>query len=718
MLASVIITNFNYERFIAAAIDSALQQDYHDVEVIVVDDGSTDNSRSIIESYKEQITCVVKSNGGQASAYNAGYTRATGEVVLFLDADDTMFHNALSACIASVGKTVAKVQYPLRIIDQQGNPAWGRNPHYVSRHRIREAVEQRGSYASPPSSGNVYARWYLEQVMPMPEQPWRIGADTYLITLAPLYGEVASLSGCHGGYRRHGTLNKVSNSVTYRTQYRIAKQQVELADAALRTDRARPEHGKARSMKLASPYFLRALVDARGSLVQSTIGVAAFAHCLVRSAFGAICIPFHTRLKYLGLACLLAAQAVVGGRPLSKAVARCSTGPLLDGRNPKPTSGSLSGQHIAIASHTYCSRVFVIGSQQIARACAKQGANVVYISTPISWGHLVSADNEVRERVRIWKQGGRLVTPGLFEIVPFAWVPWSVAKWLSRFSGVNVYLRSCVNLRENVRNAAPHGVDVLINDEPRLCELDNLLSAKASIYRATDLYAQMRKDSSLSHLEKMCVQRADKVIATSQAIAEHLNRLLSGLTVHVVPNGVNVDLFSSRAPLPNDIKAEDARWLLYVGALDERLDWEAVRVAASIAPLYLIGAGKPSYQALARKLLGDRYLGPKKHNDVPAYIYNCAAGFIPLRQDGVNDARSPMKLYEYFASGVPVIGTATRALESESQMGLYLFRDTPQLVAQILDVLNTSEPIKYAHQLRASANRRDWTLITSEVLRQ
>jgi glycosyltransferase involved in cell wall biosynthesis len=321
MLASVIITNFNYGRFVAAAIDSALQQDHHDVEVIVVDDGSTDNSRSVIESYKERITCVVKGNGGQASAYNAGYTRAAGEVVLFLDADDTMCRDALSPCIAAFDKTVAKVQYQLRVIDPDGKPTRSRNPRYISRHRIREAIEQRGSYASPPSSGNVYAKWYLEQVMPMPEQPWRIGADTYLITLAPLYGEVVSLSGCHGGYRRHGTLNKVSNSVTYRTQYRIAKQQIELADAALRTDRAQPQHGKARSMKLASPYFLRALVDARGSLVQSTIGVAAFAYCLIRSALGAVSIPFYTRLKYLGLAGVFAAKAKVYGRPYSKATA-------------------------------------------------------------------------------------------------------------------------------------------------------------------------------------------------------------------------------------------------------------------------------------------------------------------------------------------------------------------------------------------------------------
>jgi len=75
---SIIIDNYNYGRFLGEAIDSALAQTYPHVEVIVVDDGSTDNSREVIAKYGDRIIPVLKENGGQASAFNAGLLRPRG----------------------------------------------------------------------------------------------------------------------------------------------------------------------------------------------------------------------------------------------------------------------------------------------------------------------------------------------------------------------------------------------------------------------------------------------------------------------------------------------------------------------------------------------------------------------------------------------------------------------------------------------------------------
>src|SRR5690242_15345928 len=79
LLVSIIIDNYNYGQYLQAAIESALGQTYHNIEVVVVDDGSTDDSREVIGRYDGRITAVLKENGGQASALNAGFVRSHGQ---------------------------------------------------------------------------------------------------------------------------------------------------------------------------------------------------------------------------------------------------------------------------------------------------------------------------------------------------------------------------------------------------------------------------------------------------------------------------------------------------------------------------------------------------------------------------------------------------------------------------------------------------------------
>ncbi len=88
LLVSILINNYNYGRFLKEAIDSALNQSYQSIEVIVVDDGSTDDSREIISSYGDRVKAILKENGGQASAFNQGFALSQGEIICFLDSDD------------------------------------------------------------------------------------------------------------------------------------------------------------------------------------------------------------------------------------------------------------------------------------------------------------------------------------------------------------------------------------------------------------------------------------------------------------------------------------------------------------------------------------------------------------------------------------------------------------------------------------------------------
>ena len=87
-LISVVIPNHNYARFLPTTIESVLNQSARNIDLIIVDNGSTDNSREVIASYKGELNAIYQEDRGQASSRNAGLLHAKGDLVSFLDADD------------------------------------------------------------------------------------------------------------------------------------------------------------------------------------------------------------------------------------------------------------------------------------------------------------------------------------------------------------------------------------------------------------------------------------------------------------------------------------------------------------------------------------------------------------------------------------------------------------------------------------------------------
>lgn len=106
-LVSVIIPIYNVEKYIMKTVESVIQQDYSNIEIILVDDGSPDNSGKIIDELKKKdprIICIHKENGGVSSARNVGIDAASGKYVTFIDGDDWVEPNYISYLLSLVLK--------------------------------------------------------------------------------------------------------------------------------------------------------------------------------------------------------------------------------------------------------------------------------------------------------------------------------------------------------------------------------------------------------------------------------------------------------------------------------------------------------------------------------------------------------------------------------------------------------------------------------------
>ena len=187
-LVSILINNYNYGRFLGEAIDSALNQTYSNKEVVVVDDGSTDNSREIIASYQDRIIPVLKENGGQASAFNAGFEACKGDIICFLDSDDIFLpekvievvevfrqHQDIGWCFNRVSLVDSNTGQLLRLSSESlSGKCDFRSRMKMGRHPL---------IPRPPTSGTSFTPSLLQQILPISETI-TITSDKYLKLMA------------------------------------------------------------------------------------------------------------------------------------------------------------------------------------------------------------------------------------------------------------------------------------------------------------------------------------------------------------------------------------------------------------------------------------------------------------------------------------------------------------------------------------------------------
>jgi glycosyltransferase involved in cell wall biosynthesis len=203
---SIVVISHDYAQYLPAAIDSALAQT-RPVEVLVVDDGSTDASPEVIRGYGDRIRSLAKENGGNSSVVNAAVPLSTGDVVMFLDADDLLHEEAAEEVARAWRDGLSKVQFRLSLIDAEGRRSAVDPPADVPMPTgdVVGELTGTGRYVTPVTTGNAFSRAVLERILPIPEQDFRNTNDGYLNLVAPFHGPIVSIDRELGSYRLHGT---------------------------------------------------------------------------------------------------------------------------------------------------------------------------------------------------------------------------------------------------------------------------------------------------------------------------------------------------------------------------------------------------------------------------------------------------------------------------------------------------------------------------------
>jgi glycosyltransferase involved in cell wall biosynthesis len=189
-LVTVLIDTYNHGRFIEKAIVSVLEQDFPSdkLEILVVDDGSTDRTPEIVRKFEPRLRLIQKANGGQASAFNVGIPQAQGEIVAFLDGDDWWAANKIKEVAAVFEKNpgLGAVGHGYYEVHQSTAKKEQAGPAKACRLMPNDAAAVRSLYSLQGLLGTsklAVRKEVLDRILPVPDELVFV-ADTFIYTLS------------------------------------------------------------------------------------------------------------------------------------------------------------------------------------------------------------------------------------------------------------------------------------------------------------------------------------------------------------------------------------------------------------------------------------------------------------------------------------------------------------------------------------------------------
>lgn len=347
-------------------------------------------------------------------------------------------------------------------------------------------------------------------------------------------------------------------------------------------------------------------------------------------------------------------------------------------------AGGVAAVRILFVSHTDPFGPFRIGSHHLAGSLARAGHTVVHLSTPLSLAH--RATGRVSRAKADATPEDSVGDDGVRYLVPRTVLP----------AGIGPF-----RVDRAVRRLRMPRFDLVLVDQPLLWSPSLRTIGDVLVYRPTDEYP----DGLKARRQRDALSRVDGVIATSGEVLRRLGTL--SVPSLVIENGVEVDRFT----LPDAAAREDA--CVYVGAFDSRFDWALTRDWAAEHPAWDFVLAGPGDSAPGDLPANVRLLGPVPYDELPGILSRARVGLLPLSDDPLNRGRSPMKLYEYLASGLAVVSRRTPVIASDPAAGVYTYETRDEASAALRAAMFRKTPNGPGVE---RARTQSWTAKTRALL--
>lgn len=387
----------------------------------------------------------------------------------------------------------------------------------------------------------------------------------------------------------------------------------------------------------------------------------------------------------------------------------------------------MTTEAIVLAAHTPIGTPFVVGSHHLAREFANLGLPVAHIAFPVGLHDLLIPEIAAfgRHRLRAWIAALRARYVATQPELPlFSIFPWGINRFLPATLALNLNpsLITIPPQRWALRRRDITRVGILIIDHPRFAGLERVLKPELLLYRPTDAYAfEGYKDCRLTRLfEADVIKKCDGIIATAQSTIDYIAASYpqgAGKPFLVVENGVELENFQRASISPPEFRSIPKPRAVYVGSYDAQFDTATLSDVAAARPdlsFVLIGPMPKSDRARWTELRNVYLLGPIHYGSLGGYLRHADVGLLPLSKHPGNATRSPMKLYEYAASGLPVVARHTPELQSRREPFMFLYDDAGSFLQQLDQALDFKR--RRPHVPLQCATGHSWSWIAKQIL--